>query len=172
MERTSPTIAELLAMPHPVSLGPGSPNRAAGDRLRELDENKLFAPQTIRDTEMARACLAGLWLRFDYLDDSHRLSQELHSPEGSFWHAIMHRREPDAGNSKYWWRRVGSHPVIDELSARALSIGYAYVDPSAFVDFCERVRGTGAPDEHLAEQVQVLEWDLLFEHCRRGAIGA
>jgi hypothetical protein len=28
-----------------------------------------------------------------------------------FWHAIMHRREPDAANSKHWWRQVGTLPV-------------------------------------------------------------
>src|SRR5208282_3154263 len=46
------------------------------------------------------AMLAGLWLWHDGLDESHRISQGLSSPAGSFWHAIMHRREGDFSNSK------------------------------------------------------------------------
>jgi hypothetical protein len=107
-----PPIADLLALPHPISLGAGTPNREAGQRLLSLNVNALFLPRPVRDPKMARACLAGLWLRFDFLEESHRISQEIDSPTGSFWHAIMHRREGDFGNSKYWWRRVGKHPAL------------------------------------------------------------
>jgi hypothetical protein len=154
----TPVIAELLAMPWRMPLGPGTPDRAAGDKLRRLD------------ADMPRACLAGLWLRFNYLDESHSISQELHTPEGSFWHAVMHRREPDPGNSKYWWRRVGSHPVLQQLVEQAPALGYDYTDPFAFVDFCERVRGKGGKDEEMAEKVQDLEWRLLFDWCLGKAV--
>jgi hypothetical protein len=165
-----PLIAELLAIPHPTALGPGSPNRAAGDRLRGLDPAALFPSTPIRDPEMARACLAGLWLRFDFVDESHKISHEIESPTGSFWHAIMHRREPDAGNSKYWYRTIGRHPVVSALERQAPALGYGYSNPAAFVDFCERVRDTGRPDEEVAKQVQALEWRLLFEHCLSAAV--
>jgi hypothetical protein len=86
--------------------------------------------------------------------------------------AIMHRREPDAWNSKYWWRKVGSHPVLDQLESAAVALGYNYINPSDFVDFCEGVRGRGGPDELVAQRVQQLEWWLLFDHCYRKAVGA
>jgi hypothetical protein len=119
---------------------------------------------------MARACLAGLWLRFNGLDESHRISQELDTPEGSFWHAILHRREPDPENSKYWWRRVGTHPVLRHLVGQAPALGYDYTDPFAFVDHCGRVRGKGGTEERTAEDVQQLEWRLLFGWCYRAAV--
>ena len=49
---------------------------------------------------MASACLAGLWLYHDYLDESHAVSQSIHTPAGSYWHGLMHRREPDFANPK------------------------------------------------------------------------
>jgi hypothetical protein len=166
MEPDTPVIAKLLAIAHPVSLGPGSPNPAVGDRLRDLNPAALFAPEPIRDADIARACLAGLWLRFDHLDESHRISQALHSPEGSFWHAIMHRRESDFANSKYWWRRVGTHPVFEPLGEKARQLGVFRShtwDPYAFVD---RVEAHDGGDAEVLAELQDREWHLLFDYCR------
>lgn len=57
--------------------------------------------------------LAGLWLLEGDLDASHELSQKWETPTGSYWHAIMHRREGDFGNSKYWYRRIRKHPAAE-----------------------------------------------------------
>jgi hypothetical protein len=153
-------VAELLAIPHPISLGPGMP--AAHLRAKIKAAAALIPP----------ACAAGLWLRFDFLDESHTISQEDEgNPDRDFWHAIMHRREPDAGNSKYWWRRVGAHPVLAQLRDRAPEVGYAYSTPEAFVDYCEKVRGSGSADEETAKRVQQLEWELLFAWCFEHAAG-
>jgi hypothetical protein len=157
---TLPTpVRELLALPHPVALGPGTPAPALKARL------------TAAVAELPRACRAGLWLRFDFLDESHTISQETETADFNFWHAIMHRREPDASNSKYWWRRVGAHPVLEQLRQRAPEVGYAYTTPEAFVDCCERVRGSGSSEEETAKRVQQLEWELLFAWCyERGGV--
>lgn len=153
-------VAELLAIPHPVALGPGTPDESLRTKLQAAC------------AKLPPACAAGLWLRFDVLDESHKISQEDEgNPERDFWHAIMHRREPDASNSKYWWRRVGAHPVLDELRIRAGEIGYGFTTPDAFVDFCEKVRDTGTAYEELAKRVQQLEWQLLFDHCLRLGAG-
>jgi hypothetical protein len=141
-----PAIDALIADRVP-ELGPGSPDepmRAALERVQ--------APV---------ACRAGLWLLHDFLDESHSISQDDHSAEGSFWHAIMHRREPDPSNSKYWWRRVGPHPVLKQLR----DAGVGFTTPEAFVDECERVRDSGSPAEDHAKQVQLLEWKLLLDWC-------
>ncbi|HEY3788482.1 MAG TPA: hypothetical protein VGL71_06485 [Urbifossiella sp.] len=152
-----PAIAPLLESGRLPELGPGSPNLAMKAALESLD--------------LSRLCRAGLWLSHDFLDESHAISQELETAEGSFWHAIMHRREPDASNSKYWWRRVGPHPVLKRLISEAPSIGYNYTNPLDFVDLCERVRGTNSAEEMLARRVQILEWQLLFDHCFHLAAG-
>jgi hypothetical protein len=160
-------VAELLRALPLAPLGPGKPQREWHAKLAALDDTAFGR---VADRDRAAACRAGLWLAFDYLDESHEISQGLHTAEGSFWHAIMHRREPDAANSKYWFRRVGTHPVLDQLREQAPSLGYKFTDPFAFVDFVERVRDTGTPDEETARKVQLLEWQLLFDWSYRGAI--
>jgi hypothetical protein len=173
--RYPPALAELLALPSAMPLDAGTPDRSAADRLRRLDAAGLFAPAAVRDADMARACLAGLWLRCNCLDESHRISQEVPTPEGSFWHGIMHRREGDYGNAKYWFRRVGRHPVFDPLAAEAkklMALSAETWDPFAFVDLVEGqvVRQRGDVEALLA--LQQREWELLFEYCYERAVGA
>jgi hypothetical protein len=164
-----PAVVALLTPPRVSDLGPGTPNVAVKPLLVRFDPTAdLGGP--VRDREMARACLAGLWLYHDFLDESHTISQDLLSTEGSFWHAILHRREPDAGNSKYWWRRVGSHPVFAELARDAAALGYPSWEPIGFVDACEEHRGTGSATEATLKRVQAREWQLLFAWCYRNAI--
>src|SRR4051812_26277454 len=88
--------------------GQGSPEAAA--LLKRLTPAQLFIG-IVRSPEDARAAMAGLWLYHDVLAESHSISQELHSPTGSFWHAIMHRREGDFSNAKYWYARCRHHPA-------------------------------------------------------------
>jgi hypothetical protein len=115
--------------------------------------------------ERRSLCESGLWLLAGDLDRSHRLSQEIDSADGSFWHGIMHRREGDFGNAKYWFRRVGSHPVLRWL---AESPG-GYADPFQFVDRC---RGVGSDDDdddyRDCQRIQWLEWQALMSHCVGG----
>src|SRR5262245_22883564 len=164
----SPVVAELLREQRLAPLGPGSPDARARERLRSLDLAAHFASRQITDRDMASACLAGLWLYFDCLDESHEISQSLGSTTGSYWHALMHRREPDASNSKYWFRRVGHHAIFDDLARDAAELGYLGMgmkwDPFAFVDHCEEFRGTGSASEETCRRVQLCEWQLLFSY--------
>lgn len=156
-----PAVAALLDLPRLPELGPGS--LVVARRPEIAAAAKTLPPP----------CAAGLWLYFDFLDESHAISQDDESDaDRNFWHAIMHRREPDPGNSKYWWRRVGPHPVLGQLREHAPALGYSYTSPDSFVDFCERVRGSNSPDEQLARRIQLVEWQLLFDWCYRQAGGS
>src|SRR5205823_10124181 len=83
-----PVIADLLQEKRQMPLGPGSPNRGLQPKLETLSVEMAFAPHAIRDCDLASACLAGLWLYHDFLDESHSLSQSLSSTSGSYWHGL------------------------------------------------------------------------------------
>ncbi|HMF14034.1 MAG TPA: hypothetical protein VKE94_17080 [Gemmataceae bacterium] len=180
----SPTIDDLLRDERLAPLGPGTANAGARADLTALTDETLLAPHPLRDSDMAAACRAGLWLYHDFLDESHSISQEIHTTTGSYWHGLMHRREPDYGNSKYWFRRVGTHPVFEPLHAAAAELAaddahpsaaflgkQARWDPFAFVDLCEAVASDRSPCEMLCRRIQQREWVLLFDYCWHEANG-
>src|SRR5205807_2070267 len=72
-----PAVADLLAEDRLAPLGPGTPNRAARPKLAALTVEAILAGRPIADGDMARACLAGLWLYHDFLDESHTISQDV-----------------------------------------------------------------------------------------------
>ncbi len=139
-----------------------------GAGARELFPN-AFAPE---------AALSGLWLYFSFFDECHGACQDLSSAEGSYWHAVLHRQEPDAGNSAYWFRRVGQHAVFPALleaareiaaqrPAAGVRLGSRW-DPIAFIDYCEEARRrSGSEAYEAAREIQRAEWQLLFDHCAR-----
>lgn len=181
--RYGPTAAQLLQLEAPYPLVPKTPVQAARANLSALDHAALFGGAKVTDRQMADACISGLWLLFDFLDESHSISQSIHAPTGSFWHGIMHRREPDWSNAKYWFNRTGQHEVFDDLAAEAARLAQDYPldaqsgwlakggpwDPFAFVDLCQSASRGGGDAEELCRQVQLAEWRLLFDWCYRRA---
>ncbi|MCC7085124.1 MAG: hypothetical protein IT427_08965 [Pirellulales bacterium] len=180
-------ITALLDQAPPLNdLGPGKPVESIRAQLDSLDLAALFAPGKVADRTMAQACLAGLWLRFDFLDESHAISQSIQNSTGSYWHGIMHRREPDDENAKYWFRRVGDHPVFNSLQQQSSNLASAAEnrlgqesqflrtqscwDPFRFVDFAAKSRREPKLG-HLCQQIQLLEWRLLFDFCAATATG-
>ena len=180
-------IAQILGEDRLNALGPGTPTQPVPANLAALstDVAAAFAPRPIRDQDMAAGCLAALWLYHDHLDESHRISQGIETPSGSYWHGLMHRRDPDFGNAKYWFRRVRQHPIFAPLqtaaaesaagvelhpSAAFLKTQHAW-DPFAFIDLCESCAAGRSPHSLLCRQIQRREWELLFDYCYRQACG-
>jgi hypothetical protein len=167
-------IASLWAVQRLPALGPGTPNEAFHADLAALGVDTAFP--SLRDREAGLACISGLWLYHDFLEESHAISQELGGAIGSYWHGIMHRREMDAANAKYWFRRVPTNPVFDKLATDVGHLGYVLTgtvwDPFSFVDRCDRERGSGSSMEMICRRVQLHEMRLLFDHCFRHATGS
>lgn len=143
---------------------------------RELMGANLFPDRNTKaDAEMSELCRAGLLMFNDDLARAHDIMQTIGSSTGSFWHAIMHRREGDFSNANYWWKRAGDHPVFDELHDMVLHRvpDFGFLDelrgaptwiPQTFNEWCEKSAETGESDDALRE-VQRLEMKLLLEWC-------
>lgn len=172
-------LQKLLATPDPPGLGPGPrPGvRSEAELKKELEailRDGNF-PETSRD--LIRA-LVLLW--HDQPDASHTISQSIENPDGSFLHAIMHRREPDYWNSKYWWRRVGKHPCFSELGKRVAEFLDSHQeqelrgrlvprgewDACAFVDACEAAahEPKASKRTELLRELQRIETEVLLGH--------
>jgi hypothetical protein len=140
----------------------------SSDRARTLLKSAA-ARELFPGSRAPEAALAGLYLYFSCWDEAHETAQDIVTPEGSYWHGIVHRQEPDAGNSSYWFRQAGDHPVFPALAAAASSIGIrsgVTWDPLAFIQFCEEARrAPGSDRERQALEVQRAEWQLLFDFC-------
>ena len=167
-------FAEVLDAERIPPLGPGSQQSKIRPPLAALTLDRAFAGSTLVDSDMAQCCLSGIWLLYNYLDESHTISQDIATTTGSYWHGIMHRREPDFSNAKYWFRRVGPHPVFQPLYDEAtaivqatstdMSLGHEW-DPFGFVDACQEALSANPPSATVCAQIAHAEWWLLFDYC-------
>ncbi len=162
----------------------GDGNPAARTLLESATPENLLAafPASRPD---ASAMLSGLWLWHDWLDASHRISQQNESATGSYWHAIMHRREGDFFNSCYWYARCATHPILPTLTAQArqllnpmpadkmlVRLTHNGFDHRVFVNLVELVHDNpDDPRRPAAVLLQQLEWRVLFDYCTRMAMG-
>jgi len=168
-------VARILELDGAGTAAGRRPMQLAGSACTSTEAQELLdtmkARQLFPNAPSPEGGLCGLYLYYSCLDQGHSIAQELGSVEGSFWHGIMHRREPDAGNAAYWFRRVGRHPIFpalrDEAHRLRFDTGREW-DPFEFIEFCEGARERpGSEEERIAMQVQLVEWQLLFDYCAR-----
>ena len=101
-------------------------------RLRSRKEPAPLVPERVWDAELDREIerllpdtsplKSALFLWNDSLTRAHEIEQEIKTQTGSYLHGVMHRREPDYENSKYWFHKVGDHPNFPSVRAAALDL--------------------------------------------------
>jgi hypothetical protein len=176
-------LRTLIATPEPPELGPGP--RGGLQPLATLSKQIDFvlskAAWPASSQPLVRATIL-LW--HDHLDAAHEIAQKIDDADGSYVHGLMHRREPDYGNAKYWFRRVGQHSCFTDLARMAggfLQDEKASVlesqliprgrwDPFAFIDACERAESgsASAAQARLLRSIQAVELETLLDYfCRQ-----
>ena len=170
---------EFLVTAEPPGLGPDSRPGTMGLQTlnRRLDDALRDAPLPHANAELVRA-LVLLW--HDKLDASHSISQSVDTEDGAYLHGMMHRREPDYWNAKYWFRHAGRHRISPSIAKRAADLLDAANeprlrdklvpggewDPFAFVDACEQAEKLAYPASvrQTLRAVQAAEFALLRDH--------
>jgi len=182
----------VFPLPQLVPLGDSELPTWLVEHLQRFDAGRLGCQVKSRDDAIALS--AGVWQMNGCLDRSHELAQTIEGKgrhrAGDYWHAIMHRREPDYCNAKYWFRRVGQHGIhlflardADDILASCRSCeavrwrsalikkGRQEWDALAFVDLCEQVEeGHDAELSQAARQIQLIEMALLLSSTYHDAV--
>jgi hypothetical protein len=172
-----PELKKLLDEPGVAGLGPEG--RAGTLSVGEIDQELGGALEGRLTAAVKDLFRAGIYLWHDHLDDAHRIVQDIETPDGSLLHGMMHRREPDYSNAKYWFRRVASHPCFLSLAVQASEyleksgegdlhsrlVPNKTWDPFAFVDAVEDAEeGQFKSKVPILQQIQKMEFECLFEN--------
>ncbi|MEW5978135.1 MAG: hypothetical protein AB1898_20255 [Acidobacteriota bacterium] len=170
------TQAIELFRPIPPGLPePVRPRRGSDETLQRILETDWRNVLNVGNNDSISVGV--LWLH-GFLDESHRIAQQLHTPEGSYWHALMHRSEGDFGNSKYWFARVGVHPVFALLQGRVRPLlihlppasplqelaRLQIWSPDAFVDLCQLLSRRPFTGRELLQAIAATEFELLMQY--------
>jgi hypothetical protein len=189
-EPITPEIEQLpqLATRRLVSGTPDSPD--VGQLLGLLTPEQLIP--SLRSQSEAMSVCAGLYLIHDYLNEAHQLAQAADdlgsSTTAAYWHGIVHRREPDYDNARYWFRRVGSHPVFVAVAREAKELisdsafqsrlqcdrvldRHGRWDAMAFIDLCQECGRDWSDRARAAACLQEIEMRRLLEYTCAAAQG-
>jgi hypothetical protein len=177
------TISEILQLIHTAELASLGPKpRVTRQSVASLDSTLDPLLQAEQFSASARKLIRALVLLWhDHLDASHSIAQEIRSRDGSYVHGIMHRREPDYGNARYWFHRVGDHPCFATIGERVRELdgtgagilrrlaGSGTLDPFALIELCEEAAGQGddSPETNFLQRVQQIEFEALLAHVAR-----
>lgn len=169
--------------------------------LDRIPVEALFSGKKLASSAYGRLVLAGLHQHNDDLDASHVLCQKVgvdaDCAGASYWHGMVHRRDPDFDNARYWFRKAGDFPALSEVSAEVIGLlqrvlqvpDYGQARGAAlqllrrlqengmwdalyFTDLCETCAGRGtAEDRRLLEEIQEVEFNAVFDWTYRTAMG-
>jgi hypothetical protein len=172
----SPFIDRLLRDPELLTklIPTETLHRAERDRVRQSDDQTIAGEQTTVRAPAFALVRGGLLYALDAIHEAHVLFQDAAGDLAAYWHGMMHRREGDFDNARYWFRRAGTQPffAVAHAAAAAHSADMARQmswDPYLFTGQCEQAK-FGA--ENVAEllALQRVEFETAFDYTWRQAV--
>jgi hypothetical protein len=115
---------------------------------------------------------AGLVYACDSLEESHMIVQGISGDEAAYWHGMIHRRDTDFENARYWFRRAGVLPVFNELHRAASAVSSVVAaqpnwDPYLFTGLCEQEKFGEEEQRGVLLKLQVIEFRAMFDDAWR-----
>lgn len=139
------------------------------DEFRGLDDAAVTGGRTIKDPTQVPLIRGAILYALDELDAAHRIFQDVPNSIGSYWHGMMHRREADFDNARYWFRRSGrlmpQFDLMHEAAYRAsATMGRQETwDPYLFTGLCEQVRFGDAELLPECRALQRIEFEVMLQ---------
>ncbi len=178
MPKYSDFIGRLLHHPDLLKkLTPREPlNHEWPGEIHTAGEEIIGGGLAVAEARMLAMLRGALLCAADDLNGAHRIFQDDPSDLGSYWHGVMHRREGDFDNARYWFRRAGRLPIFHRLHelAREHSATMARQpnwDPYLLTGQYEHARHGATELVEECVKLQRAEFDGLLEHCWSKAFG-
>ena len=150
--------------------------RAQTQEFHRMDENALSGGHRIVDPAYFALVKGGILYALDELDAAHRIFQDEPSSLGSYWHGMMHRREGDFDNARYWFRRAGRLSTFNRMheavgGASPTMSRQETWDPYLVTGQCEQAKFGASELVPECRKLLRAEFDVLLDYCWRKAIG-
>ena len=144
-------------------------------RLRETDDAKLFDGAPLLPNAPIGLVRAGLFYYHNALDDSHKQAARDEGDPAAYWHGMVHRREGDFENARYWMRRAGEQPVFQEMHSRASDAAphmgrQGHWDPFLFINLCEQYKYGETDYKKEIAHLQRVEFEVMFDYVWRQCV--
>lgn len=146
-------------------------------RIENTHDSSLSGGAAIEDKAKLDLVRGALLYAVDALDPAHRIFQEDKSDFGSYWHGMLHRREGDFDNARYWFRRAGRQPFFPRLHTMAAEHSAVMGrqpswDPYLFTGECEQAKHGDVEKIPEMMKLQRTEFEALLAYCWRAAVKA
>ena len=144
-------------------------------KIRDASDEVLSGGKEIADAKMFTLVRGALFCAADALDAAHKIFQDDPSDIGSYWHGIMHRREGDFDNARYWFRRAGRLPTFAKMHEAAAQVSATMArqptwDAYLLTGMCEQAKFGDREAVPECVSLQRVEFDELLAYCWRMGI--
>lgn len=141
-------------------------------RVRAANDAEISDARPVASPPMFSLVRAGLLYALDAIDESHRIIQAVDGDESAYCHGMVHRREGDFYNARYWFSRAGTLSSFGSIHRAASAVSsvvaaQANWDPYLFTGLCEQERFGDTEMRGELVKLQRIEFEVLFDYLWR-----
>lgn len=144
-------------------------------KIREASDELLAGGQKITGAKIFALVRGALLYAADANDMAHRIVQDDPGDLGSYWHGMVHRREGDFDNARYWFRRAGRLPVFAKMHGAAAEVSANMArqetwDAYLLTGMCEQAKFGDTDAAAECVRLQRVEFEQLLDYCWRKSV--